>query len=417
MFIIILAIVGFAPVESYSLSQDPVPFITASGEKKLATFETSSVKIPATTKENGVMSGLTKPDNAISTPNGGWVTPLQFRDIKGNKLLIHVINPQQNLIHVMNVSKTLQTVYNKNSTFIPVCPQWGAGVYQEGGNWTISSTSSLISDIMGYQVVWKVPLGNTSSTEPIIPSGGIYYNPVNLFYPIVQIYDDNFFQVTYGVGPGVQDGWQIWSSGFQDTAGDRYYIQHSISGSTAPSYDTTYRISAAMETSIPGLGSPANPSVFVVEIETTSYTTNIANIYYYDINYTPQPGQVFGFSSYQDEYTILPGGDFSLTADQVSNPAVMELISNEFVNDTSLVTGFVPFDGLNNQISYVTQSGTSMQTSQVLYPMNGSTNILQNAPGCYTTPEFGPAATGILVISMIAIILFTLTNKKIQRFS
>ncbi|MCI0562172.1 MAG: hypothetical protein MN733_27115 [Nitrososphaera sp.] len=255
-------------------------------------ISTSDVMLPVEKESKSPRPNVAVPENALATPEGGYVTPLHTVDEDGNALSIEYLTDVKT---------------GTGGEIVPACRGPDEGLYQEGATWTISSTNQKI----GYQVNWKMP-SNIATLQG--NSIGFFYNPVNFYYPIsAPEYD--FFQVDYGIGNNVdpREGWIMTYSNV--VGGERQYPFTQLTG-VSETEGATYTV-AAMLQPYPY----SNPSSYVVQITqgTSSWLRGEP------LGYTPALGQVFDFTSFQDQW-LLSDGSTTLSRDTLTSPKVIKAV-------------------------------------------------------------------------------------------
>ncbi|OLC33195.1 MAG: hypothetical protein AUH84_07325 [Thaumarchaeota archaeon 13_1_40CM_4_38_7] len=295
---------------------------TQEGEKMAATFP----REPTVSAPTTPIPGIPVPENALATPDGGYVTIPRTVDENGNKLTIHYEVGEK----------------GTGGKIVPACRGPTAGLYQEGANWIVSTNTQRI----GSEESWNFPTGSLSGT-----SVGIFYNPINFWYPASSPNYD-FFQVDYGLGNnlGTRHGW-IMTYSYVDASGHRQYPWTNMASITV-SPGSTYKVDGMLQ--------PyplANPAAYVVQV---TLGTN-SWIYSQPLGYAPSPGSVNTFQSYQDQYLESSGSGSNYLSDTNANPNIIKDVSNSIVHDSSLVTGMTSFDTINTQ-------DTSFSTRDVLSP-------------------------------------------------
>ena len=267
------------------------------------------------------VSGIPVPANAIATPEGGFVTPLETTDANGKPLNIHYE----------------KGIEGSGGRIVPACLAAHSGLYQEGNDWTTSADTSAI----GAQQVWIMPSGSfTSGTE------GIFYNPVNFWYPATSGNYD-FFQVDFGLGNdlGGRTGW-IMTYSYTAANGTRLYPYTTMPGITVTA-GSTYTVEAMLEPT-----ALANPPAYVVQV---TLGTN-SWLYSKTLGYTPSLGSVKTFQSYNDEYTESAGSASNYLSDTDKTPQLVEDVSNALHLDGGThVTAMSSFNTPNTGVSVTTR--------------------------------------------------------------
>jgi hypothetical protein len=295
-----------------------------------------TVKESKTPREN-----VPAPSNAIATPEGGYVTPLLNQTEDGKAM---------NIIYLTDVEK------GTGGKIVPACRGPSQGLYQEGADWTTGSTNQKI----GFQVNWKMP-SNLDTLDG--DSVGIFYNPVNYWYPISSP-DYDFFQVDYGVGNNLdpREGW-IMTYSYEDGSGERQYPFTTLP-TVSETEGATYTV-AAMHQPFP----LANPSSYVVQISEGSNSWIRSE----PLGYTPSLGSVDDFHSFQDQW-LLSDGSSTLTRDTLTSPKVIKNVQGSLVYSGTLVTGYDTFDVLNTSVA--------SDTRDILSPLEVDVKKYQDVREC-----------------------------------
>jgi hypothetical protein len=300
---------------------------TEEGEKQASAVQREpTVSVPTTP-----ISGVPVPQNAMATPDGGYVTIPHLTDDDGKKINVQYEVGEK----------------GSGGTIVPACRGPTQGLYQEGANWAVSANSQRI----GSEESWTFPTGSLSGT-----SVGIFYNPVNFYYPASSPNYD-FFQVDYGLGNnlGNRAGW-IMTYSYIDSNHVRQYPYTKMTSVTV-SPGSTYKVDAMLQ--------PyplANPSAYVVQVTLGSNSW----IYSQPLGYTPSLGSVNTFQSYNDQWLLSSGSGSNYLSDTNSSPKIIKDVSGSLVYDSSLVTGMSSFDTINT-------SATTSSTRDVLSPSPANT--------------------------------------------
>lgn len=246
------------------------------------------------------------PTNAISTADGGWITPLQTRDAQGNPLTIHY-----------EVGKDV------TGLVAPACAT-NTKLSQEGGTYTNSTNDN---KAIGLQTTWTIPTGTITTN---FGQNGIYFNPVNFNYdgPTSGSTPYTFFQVDWGIGgnslvPPVGQNWYYMLAYLSGGSYQYTKVQMSSPSSTRGS---SYIVNGAIEPT-----NLANPAAYVVQVTLGSNSW----IYSTNLGYNPSLDGVYQFATFQDEYTEKSPGATSLSTDKVASPNV--------ILDNNGNTGYDPF--------------------------------------------------------------------------
>lgn len=260
--------------------------------------------------------------NATKTPDGVYAIPFRTVDEHGMPLTIHYEKSSP----VLRVDKLPLSIIRGPTP----------GLYQEGVIWQYVSVSSRV----GLSEHWTLPSFQSTGSDV-----GIYFNPVNMFYPVAAP-NYNFFQIDYGVAAGdsgVTTGWLYTYASIGGAGGDVYNVVSMPAVPVIPG--GTYIVDAFL------VPSPLVPTP-VYEVQITH--NGKSWIYVQPLGYQPLPGNIVGLSSYQDQYIDSSSGTITITPDANAKPGLIKDVGNSLVIDRTLVTGLFPFDELNPALGLTT---------------------------------------------------------------